>query len=73
MSEIDPLKLKRQLHVDKVAEFEKLFWLSSCVCVCVCVCLGGQNGGRWQIAGVPDGTQNTNIERLYTQTNTSDI
>lgn len=34
MSDFDPLKLKRQLHVDKVAEFEELFWLSSCVCVC---------------------------------------
>lgn len=25
MSDFDPLKLKRQLHVDKVAEFEELF------------------------------------------------
>lgn len=62
MSETDPLCRKRLVHGDKVAEFEEQFYIHMCMrpCTCVCVCvslLGWQNGGRWQIAGVPDATQ----------------
>ena len=59
---------KRQLHEDKVAEFQELFCISMCVCVCISL-LGWQNGGRWQIAGVLDGTHtHADKQRTCTQT-----